>query len=358
MADENNPAPVSEPSEVPAAEAAAEEPAVASPKPVQQSSGGTPEELAGQSKSDEEDAKSRGFIFDLFDEMSNAGFVHSRLIRKIQRMTERKLITYCGLFAHPGGIITNEDAESIESMLRSCDMTKFRGLDLLVNSPGGMPEAAGDIIRVCRTYAPSFRVVVPNMAMSAATLLAMGSDVIVMSETSKLGPIDPQMVYQTKEGAFMRAAQSFIQAFGSLVGEANQLAAQNQPVTAHLHLLTKQDPSWIVECVRARNATEKLAARVLKNGMLNTKTDAEVAGVASKFLKKGDSESHGTRISPEEASEMGLTIDRIQRNCDYWNLIWQLYVRLDHFTRSKMLAKYICCEAGALEFQVRQLGSA
>jgi ClpP class serine protease len=306
----------------------------------------------------EDDEKPRGFIFDLFDEMSNAAFVHYRLIRKIQRETKRKLISYCGLFAHPGGIITNEDAESIESILRSCDMSQFGGLDLLVNSPGGMPEAAGDIIRVCRTYTTSFRVIVPNMAMSAATLLAMGSDAIVMGDTSKLGPIDPQMVYQTKEGAFMRAAQSFIQAFGSLVQEANQLSSANQPVTAHLHLLTKQDPSWIVECVRARNATEKLAARVLKNGMLSAKTDEEVAEVASKFLKKGDLESHATRISPEEASVMGLNIERVPRDSNYWNLLWQLYVRLDHYTRSKGLAKYICSESGALEIQVRPLGGA
>jgi membrane-bound ClpP family serine protease len=246
----------------------------------------------------------------------------------------------------------NEDAESIESILRSCDMAKFGGLDLMVNSPGGMPEAAGDIIRVCRTYASSFRVIVPNMAMSAATLLAMGSDAIMMSDTSKLGPIDPQMVYQTKEGPFMRAAKSFIDAFGSLVSEANGLAAGNQNVTAHLHLLTKQDPSWIVECVRARNATEKLAARVLKSGMLNGKTDDEINQVAKNFLTKGDNESHGTRISPDEAVAMGLNIERVKRDCELWNLLWQLHVRLDHYTRTKILAKYVCSESGGLEMQV------
>lgn len=348
-----------EPNPAPSPEEAQPGPEIPSVSPITlPATPATDVENDGSTKPDEDDTKPRGFIFDLFDEMSNAAFVHYRLIRKIQRQTNRKLLTYCGLFAHPGGIITNEDAESIESILRSCDLSKFQGLDLMINSPGGMPEAAGDIIRVCKTYTTSFRVIVPNMAMSAATLLAMGSDRIVMSDTSKLGPIDPQMVYQTKEGAFMRAAQSFIQAFGSLVQEANQLSAANQTVTAHLHLLTKQDPSWIVECVRARKATEQLAIRVLKNGMLNGKTDAEVAEVASKFLKKGDAESHGTRISPEEALNMGLNIERVARDSEYWNLVWQLYVRLDHYTRSKGLAKYICAESGALEMQVRPLGGA
>ena len=171
----------------------------------------------------------RGFIFDLYDEMSNASFVHFRKIRDYQSLTKRKLIVYNALFAHPAGIIMNEDAELIENVVRSCDATVFEGLDLMIHSPGGMPDAAGDLIRVCRTYFKSFRVVIPNMAMSAATVLAMGSDEILMSETSKLGPIDPQMVFQTKEGSFMRAAKSFIDAFSSLVNEANALAGAGKP---------------------------------------------------------------------------------------------------------------------------------
>jgi len=302
-----------------------------------------------------ESSGSRGFIFDLYDEMSNASFIHFRLIQKYQKQERRKLIVYHALLAHPGSIITNEDSEMLESILRSCDMSGFQGLDLMVHSPGGLPEAAGDIIGVCRTHSTSFRVIVPNMAMSAATVLAMGSDRIVMSPTSKLGPIDPQMVYQTKEGPLMRAAKSFIDAFTSLVGQANALAGQNQPIAAHLHLLTKQDPSWIVECVRARNATEALACRVLKNGMLSSKSAEEIRVVVKSFLEKGDIESHGSRITPEEARTMGLQIELVARDSDYWKLVWELYVRADHYTRQKALAKYICADAGGLEVQVRQL---
>ena len=140
--------------------------------------------------------------------------------------------------------------------------------------------------------------------MGTIRVLAMGSDKIVMSDTSKLGPIDPQMVYETKEGTFVRAAKSFIDAFGSLVGEANQLAGTGKTVAAHLHLLTKQDPSWILECVRARNATSDLAFRVLKSGMLKSKTDEEINSVIKSFLDIGDQTSHGRTISVEEGKQM------------------------------------------------------
>jgi ATP-dependent protease ClpP protease subunit len=297
----------------------------------------------------------RGFIFDLYDEMSNASFVHFRKIKDYQNLTKRKLVVYNALFAHPAGIIMNEDAELIENVLRSCDTTVFGGLDLMIHSPGGMPDAAGDLIRVCRTYFTSFRVVVPNMAMSAATVLAMGSDEILMSETSKLGPIDPQMIFQTKDGAFMRAAKSFIDAFSSLVKEANALAGAGQPIAGHLHLLTKQDPSWIIECIRARNATTALARRVLKSGMLKAKSEQEVEAVVASFLARGDSESHGSRISAKEASEMGLVVTIVNNRSAHWNLVWETYVRCDHYTRQRNLAKYICADAGGLEVQARPM---
>jgi ATP-dependent protease ClpP protease subunit len=297
----------------------------------------------------------RGFIFDLYDEMSNASFVHFRKIKEYQEASQRKLVVYNALFAHPAGIIMNEDAEIIENILRSCNQGGFNGLDLMVHSPGGMPDAAGDIIRVCRTYFKSFRVIIPNMAMSAATVLAMGSDEILMSPTSKLGPIDPQMVFQTKEGAFMRAAKSFIDAFSSLVNEANALAGAGQPIAGHLHLLTKQDPSWIIECIRARSATTALAQRVLKTGMLREKDMSSIEAVVASFFGRGDAESHGSRISASEAIEMGLPINQMDHTSKIWNLVWEIYVRCDHYTRQKSLAKYICADTGGIEVQAAQM---
>ncbi len=314
------------------------------------------EEAGGAGKQIEKNRESRGFIFDLLDEISNASFIHFKLVKQYQEQYRRKLVIYIALFAHPGGVITNEDSEAVENVLRSCDMSPFEGVDLMLHSPGGLPQAAGDIIRVCRTYAPSFRVIVPNMAMSAATVLAMGSDKIVMSDTSKLGPIDPQMVYQTKEGTFVRAANSFIQAFGSLVNEANQLAGTNSPIAAHLHLLTKQDPSWIIECVRARNATKDLAFRALKIAMLKEKSDDEIHRVVHSFLDIGDQTSHGRTIDPNEAKQMGLDIEQVSRDSTYWKLVWELYVRCERYTRERQLAKYLCADTGAIEFRVQVLG--
>ena len=185
-----------------------------------------------------------------------------------------------------GRAITYQDSELIENILRSIELKdKNDNLDLLLHTPGGSPEAAADVIRVCRSYSKRFRVIVPNAAMSAGTLIAMGSDEIVMSDTSNLGPIDPQMIFVQPKGiAIMRPAKSFIDAYIDLINSARTQLLPNSLPTPFLHLLDRQDPSWIIECVRARNATENLAKEQLKANMLKIKSEKEIEEVVKKFL--------------------------------------------------------------------------
>jgi membrane-bound ClpP family serine protease len=135
------------------------------------------------------------------DKIQNEGSVHNQSIESVEALTKRNLVVYESFFSHPAGIIDDPDDNWIERLLTSIDLTKHKGtLDLLINSPGGNPTTAEKIILTCRSYADSFRVIVPSSAMSAATLIAMGSDAIVMTPTAEIGPIDPQMRMQTPQG--------------------------------------------------------------------------------------------------------------------------------------------------------------
>lgn len=299
----------------------------------------------------------RGFIFDLMDEISNAPTIHQNLVEKFEDRFKTNLVCYAALFGHPAGIITNQDGEILENIFRSIDLSnKDYSLDLLLHTPGGSPEAAADVIRVCRSYSKRFRVIIPNAAMSAGTLIAMGSDEIIMSDTSKLGPIDPQMIFvQSKDVAIMRPAKSFIDAYFDLINSARAFIAQKQPATPFLHLLDRQDPSWIIECVRARNATENLAREVLKANMLKDKSEEEIEKVVQKFFEVGDKNTHGRSIGPNEAEGFGLAIKKENKYGDFWKMIWEIYVRIEHYTRNKGLAKYLLSRNGGIEAQARQV---
>lgn len=139
-------------------------------------------------------AKTTRFGLNLLDEIQDEGTLHHEAVAKVEALTKRNLVVYESFFSHPAGIIDEPDDGWIERLLTSVDLSKYAGtVDLFINSPGGNPTAAEKVILTCRSYADSFRVIVPSSAMSAATLIAMGSDAIVMTPTAEIGPIDPQM---------------------------------------------------------------------------------------------------------------------------------------------------------------------
>jgi len=89
-------------------------------------------------------------------------------------------------------MIEDKDVDMLEELLSCSDCKK--GIALIINSPGGDALAAERLIRVGRKYSgENFVAVVPRMAKSAATMVCLGADKILMGQTSEIGPIDPQV---------------------------------------------------------------------------------------------------------------------------------------------------------------------
>ncbi len=85
------------------------------------------------------------------------------------------------------------DGVDVHALMEVCHKTKERELDLVLHSPGGSPQAAEQMINYLRTRFDYIRALVPLQAKSAATMIALGCDEIVLGEHSELGPIDPQI---------------------------------------------------------------------------------------------------------------------------------------------------------------------
>jgi hypothetical protein len=66
-------------------------------------------------------------------------------------------------------------------------------LDLILHTPGGDLQATKMIINALRTKYNHIRVIVPITAMSAGTMICLAADEILLSHSSNLGPIDPQI---------------------------------------------------------------------------------------------------------------------------------------------------------------------
>ena len=66
-------------------------------------------------------------------------------------------------------------------------------LVMFLNTPGGSAEAVEKIVEIIRFHYHEVNFVVPDIAMSAGTILCMSGDRIYMDYSSALGPIDPQV---------------------------------------------------------------------------------------------------------------------------------------------------------------------
>jgi len=285
------------------------------------------------------------------DDIQNEGVVHQEVVARIEALTNRNFISYSSFFAHPAGIIDDPDPRMIETLLKSIDLSKYPGtLDLMINSPGGIPTAAEKIVLTCRAYTDSFRVIVPQSAMSAATMVAMGADTILMTATSELGPIDPQMIQTLPNGQqIMRPAKAFIDAYVDLVNQTQEAIRNKRPHHPFVELLRTVDPPWIHQCLKARGLAEKIVIDFLTQWMLHGRNEDHIKEVVNRFLAEGEEGSHGRAIRFEKAKSFGLeAVELIETGSDLWEAIWELHERSHRYVQSRGLAKYLAARNGGI----------
>jgi hypothetical protein len=298
----------------------------------------------------------RGFGSCVLDEINNEGTVHHRLVRDIEVETERNLVVYMSFLRHPAGSIVPEDSGLLETMLRSMDLAGYEErLDLLLESPGGSPIAAEQIIKTCRSYSKHLRVLVTGTAMSAATLVAMGADAIAMTKTAQLGPIDPQMVLVEAGRQVMRPAAAFVDAYIDLINKSQDAIMSGRPPHPYLELLRAMDPSWIQVCLKARDLSRTIAKEYLSRFILKGTPPETVQDVVDRFMKEGEELSHGRAIRADKARDYGLPVDDLPMRGRLGEKLWELSERCKDYVQKRGFAKYFLYRAGGLNVHAKPI---
>jgi len=121
-----------------------------------------------------------------------------KLIRKIEGLRGRKLISFCN-FDRPSippnisGLTTQIASDTKEALFRvlkeSCKESDK--LDILLYTRGGDTNSVWPIACLIREFDPNFEVLVPFRAHSSGTLLSLAAKTIIMTRLGELSPIDP-----------------------------------------------------------------------------------------------------------------------------------------------------------------------
>ena len=254
------------------------------------------------------------------------------LYRKIEEGlgSNRRLVAFFTSFSSPVSI-ADEDADMLEDVLRAT-LRSDDELALMINSPGGDLLAAERIVNICRSHSAQSRytVIVPKMAKSAATVISMGAHEILMSSTSELGPIDPQVVMESPgEALRLVPAHEVIESYDELMSKAEQTEGQLAP---YLQQLARYDATKIrgIKSVQALSAS--IAVRILRGGMMSDHEEDVISTKIEQFLDPARTGVHGRPIYPDDARQCGLNITLQDLRNELWENIWDLYVRLNHVT--------------------------
>ena len=116
-------------------------------------------------------------------------------LKKLADHTGRNIIAYYSGFLSKPDIpsdINDEDKNGFLMAVLRLDRSK--GLDLILHTPGGNISATQSIVNYLhKMFHHDIRAIIPQIAMSAGTMIACSCKSILMAKHSNLGPIDPHL---------------------------------------------------------------------------------------------------------------------------------------------------------------------
>jgi ClpP class serine protease len=214
--------------------------------------------------------------------------------------------------------ITFEDLNGYMSVMYGMDWSK--GLTLMLHTPGGLTNAAESLVAYVRSKFDFVEVVVPTIAMSAGTMMALSSKLIVMGRQSQLGPIDPQMPVAGRFVSARAVVEQFDRALSDIKGDV---------ATAHAWapILQTMGPALLQEAQNALDYGQLMVARWLATSMFDGLADAtaKADAVARHFNDATTHKSHGRRIDRDEAAGTGVVTEELEASQELQEAVLTAY---------------------------------
>ena len=246
--------------------------------------------------------------------------------------TGRNTILYATKWTQPGPVlderlisIVDEDLQGIMEVVHGLSGA---GLDLILHSPGGSLAAAESLVTYLRSKFEHIRVIVPQLAMSAATMIACAADSVVLGKHSFLGPIDPQVTVNTKLGQRMIPAQAILDQFERAKDECQD----PKKLGAWLPMLDQYGPDLLVQCENASQLSRELVTGWLAEYMLKgTKNKkAKAKQIASWLADHRHWKSHSRHIPRDALAAKGLKIERLEADQTAQDLFLSVFHATTH----------------------------
>ncbi len=228
-------------------------------------------------------------------------------LEKLSNLTDRNIVLYYSGWLHtdnPDNNLYINDMDKIGFMSSFHDLDKDKGLDLILHTPGGNIAATESLVSYFRDiFGNNIRAIVPQIAMSAGTMIACSCCEIVMGKQSNLGPIDPQINNVPANGVtdeFEKAAE--------------EIKKDPSKIPLWQTIISKYNPTFIGDCEKSIKWSNNMVRDWLVSNMLkdqdNSKTKVDNILKALSYPK--DDRTHSRHISADKCKDMGLNINMME----------------------------------------------
>ena len=238
-----------------------------------------------------------------------------KYLKKLYDHTSRNIIAYYSGFLSKPGIaqldINDEDKNGFMMAVHKLDRTK--GLDLILHTPGGEFAATQSIINYLhKMFKNDIRAIVPQISMSAGTMIACSCRRILMTEHSNLGPIDPQLRGLPAYGVI----EEFKRAHREIKKDPSKIVLWSS-------IISQYKPTFLSQCENAIKWSNKFVQEQLETVMFAGEPNAKdkAKNVAGKLSDYKGNLRHERHIHMEECKKIGLNVDRIEDDPELQDLV-------------------------------------
>lgn len=255
--------------------------------------------------------------------------VRRSFLKRLAKLTGRDTVLYASAFTsaapHVPPLALSVSLDDVQGFMAALHGLKGDKLDLILHSPGGSMEAAEQIVQYLRSKYRHIRAIVPQNAMSAATMIACACDVIVMGRHSAIGPIDPQVTFPTPpSGQFTVPAQAILDEFERAKRE---VAADQSTIPLWATKIQSYPHGFLTYCQTTLDLAREKVATWLSNYMFKDEKDRQGKSqqVADWLGNAKEHKTHARPINADQAEACGLKIERLESNQKFQEAVLSVF---------------------------------
>lgn len=245
--------------------------------------------------------------------------IRRRYLEKLYEYTGRNVIAYYSGFLNKqinGAEVTDEDKNGF--MLCINELDRARGLDLILHTPGGDSHATLSLVDYLRSmFGQNMRAIIPQIAMSAGTMIACSCRSIVMGKHSSLGPVDPQFGHIAAANLLSEVRKA-----------RDQILEDPRNAMFWNPILSRVTPSFIERCELAIKDSNEFLETTLRQNMLSMlggdEQDRALERIKDVFANNVG-KAHNTHIAASDCASLGLVIEDLEADPTFQDLVLTIH---------------------------------